>query len=245
LPVAAAEPKHQDRPTTSPRQQPGGGSTTPTPRPQTVRAVEPAAPARVEPHGMKAVPHAPTVAPAARPEPGPAALPAVQPQPQPVQAATQQAVAQPERPAPPETPVRAHAQLAQLADTARTVVRLAVREGAAQAHITLHPAELGQVEIRLRYHGGGVSAEVFADSQAAAQVLHGAAAELRRSLEAQGLVVHDLDVRAGAQERDRAHEHHGHGHGGRRRAHEFDLPDQTTIDTSTLPLPTGAVDVLA
>ena len=96
--------------------------------------------------------------------------------------------------------MRAHSQLAQLAETARTVVRMAAREGAAQAHITLHPAELGEVEIRLRYHAGGVSADVLADSQAAAQVLQGAASELKRSLEAQGLVVHDLDVRAGEHE---------------------------------------------
>ena len=121
---------------------------------------------------------------------------------------------------------------------------MATREGATQAHITLHPAELGEVSIRLRYHAGGVSADVLADSQAAAQVLQQASGDLKRSLEAQGLVVHDLDVRAGEQERQRAHEQHRHGR-GHRHAHTFDLPDQTTIDTSSLPLPTGAVDVLA
>ena len=140
--------------------------------------------------------------------------------------------------------MRAHAQLAHLADTARTVVRIAAREGAAQANITLHPAELGAVEIRLRYHAGGVSARSFADSQAAAQVLQGASGDLKRSLEAQGLVVHDLDVRAGDQDNRRANEHHQRGR-GHHRAHAFELADQTTIDTSSLPLPTGAVDVLA
>ena len=85
---------------------------------------------------------------------------------------------------------------------------------------------------------------MLADSQAAAQVLQQASGDLKRSLEAQGLVVHDLDVRAGEQERQRAHEQHRHGR-GHRHAHAFDLPDQTTIDTSSLPLPAGAVDVLA
>jgi flagellar hook-length control protein FliK len=123
---------------------------------------------------------------------------------------------------------------------------MAARDGAAQAHITLHPAELGEVSIRLRYHAGGVSADVLAVSQAAAQALQGAASELRRSLEAQGLTVHALDVRAGEQEKQqRAHEHAHGGHRGHRHAETYDLPDQTTIDTSSLPLPTGAVDVLA
>ena len=130
-------------------------------------------------------------------------------QPQPVATtAPQQAVA-PERAAATEAPVRAHSSLAHLAETARTVVRMAVRDGATQAHITLHPAELGEVSIRLRYHAGGISADVLAESHAAAQALQGAASELRRSLEAQGLVVHGLDVRAGEHEKQqRAHEHH-------------------------------------
>jgi flagellar hook-length control protein FliK len=145
-----------------------------------------------------------------------------------------------------ETPVRAHSNLAQLAQTARTVVRVAVREGATSAHITLHPAELGEVQIRLRYHAGGVSADVLADSPAAAQALQQASAELRRALESQGVVVHDLDVRQGEQEERRAlKEHQGHAGHGRRRAHHDDYSDHTTIDTSSLPLATGAVDVLA
>ena len=143
----------------------------------------------------------------------------------------------------PDLPVRGHARLTQLADTARTVIRMAVRNGDAQAHITLHPAELGEVEIRLRYHAGGVSADVFADSRAAAQALQQASAELRRSLEAQGLVVHGLDVRHGPNDERRAlHEHRRHGGG---RGHRTDHLDQTTIDTSSLPLSAGAVDVLA
>ena len=84
---------------------------------------------------------------------------------------------------------------------------------------------------------------MLADSQAAAQVLQQASADLKRSLEAQGLVVHDLDVRHGEQEKRRAHEQHqGRGH---RHAHAFDDSDHTTIDTSSLPLGSGAVDVLA
>jgi flagellar hook-length control protein FliK len=161
-------------------------------------------------------------------------------------AAPAQHVAETERPAVPAPPPRAHAQLAELAHTARTVVRLAARDGAAQAHITLHPAELGEVEIRLRYHAGGVSADVLADSHAAVQVLQQASAELRRSLEAQGVTVHELDVRQGEQGERRAGEHRHHGQrDGHAHGHELHHPDHTTIDASRLPHAAGAIDVLA
>jgi flagellar hook-length control protein FliK len=206
-----------------------------------VRAAAPAAPPAPAPaHPASA---APAPAPA-HPVSEPAGTTAVQPVP--VFAPPQQTVA-PERPAQiaPDVPVRAHARLNELADTARTVIRMASRDGSTQAHITLHPAELGEVEIRLRYHAGGVSADVLADSRAAAQVLQQATTELRRSLEAQGLVVHDLDVRQGSRDERRAlHEQRPHS-GGRDSSHDSDDLDQTTIDASSLPVPAGAVDVLA
>jgi hypothetical protein len=84
---------------------------------------------------------------------------------------------------------------------AQAVVRLAVRDGSTQARITLEPAELGRVEIHLRYQAGGVAATLLADGTEAAQALVAAAGELRRSLEAQGVAVLALDVRAQQDER--------------------------------------------
>lgn len=100
-----------------------------------------------------------------------------------------------------ETPLRAGSRLAELAETFRTVVRVAAQEGRTEARITLHPGDLGEVQIRLRYEQGGVSADVLADSRQAAQTLQQSVSDLRRSLESQGLNVLWLDVRHGGQER--------------------------------------------
>jgi nicotinate-nucleotide--dimethylbenzimidazole phosphoribosyltransferase len=262
LPLAASQ--HSDSITAA--AEPRGSAATAAARPAAAGQPAQAAPSE-QPAAEAPPPSAASVA-AAKPdpaanaaEPAPQAQAQSQPQPQPQPQTQTQApgqtqaqpaaaptrhAADPERPAAAAPPPRAHAQLAELAQTARTVVRLAAREGAAQAHITLHPAELGEVEIRLRYHAGGVSADVLADSHAAVQVLQQASAELRRSLEAQGLAVHDLDVRQGEQEQRRAgeHRHHGHRHAD---AHgrAIDHPDHTTIEASRLPLAAGAIDVLA
>jgi flagellar hook-length control protein FliK len=77
---------------------------------------------------------------------------------------------------------------------------MAARDGAGSARITLHPAELGSVEIRIRYQASGVSAELTAESQQAAQALQQSVGELRRALESQGLTVLDLDVRSAADD---------------------------------------------
>jgi flagellar hook-length control protein FliK len=235
------EPKAHGH-TSTDREQHDQAPAAPDPKPQAAEAAETAKPAAPDQAHVRA-PKAPLSPEARTMTPVDATA-----QPQPVATTAPQPAVITERTAATETPVRAHSSLAQLVETARTVVRMAVRQGATEAHITLHPAELGEVSIRLRYHAGGVSADVLAESHTAAQALQGAASELRRSLEAQGLVVHELDVRAGEHEKHRAHEQHGDTHGGHRghrHAHTFDLPDQTTIDTSSLPLPTGAVDVLA
>ncbi|MFN8224917.1 MAG: flagellar hook-length control protein FliK [Gaiellales bacterium] len=144
-----------------------------------------------------------------------------------------------------EAPLRARARLGELADVANTVIRVAARDGKTTARITLRPVELGEVEIRLRYHAGGVTADVVAESRQAAQLLSNASGELRRSLESQGLTVHWLDVRAGSDER-RAWERFDEP--GSRRAAGLEPADDeetTTIEASSLPLAAGAVDVLA
>ena len=145
-----------------------------------------------------------------------------------------------------EAPLKARARLGDLADVAQTLIRVAAKDGKTTARITLRPVELGEVEIRLRYRAGGVSADVVAESRQAAQLLTSASSELRRSLESQGLTVHWLDVRAGSEGgRDREEL----GRGGNRRSGDDTVVDEvddvTTIEASSLPLAAGAVDVLA
>jgi flagellar hook-length control protein FliK len=94
-----------------------------------------------------------------------------------------------------EARVRRDVRLTELAEQADAVIRLAVRNGLGSARITLSPQELGQVEIHLRYRSAGVIAELTAESAAAFQSLNQAGAELRRSLEAQGIIVLGLDIR--------------------------------------------------
>jgi flagellar hook-length control protein FliK len=140
-------------------------------------------------------------------------------------------------------------RLSELADIASTVIRVTAREGKAAARITLRPAELGDVEIRLRYHAGGVSADVVADSPQAAQTLSQAVGELRRSLETQGLVVHWLDVRTGDDGRrawqEAWHPGQGEARGRRDPLEELDeLRSPTPVDAAALPGTGGSVDVL-
>jgi flagellar hook-length control protein FliK len=96
-------------------------------------------------------------------------------------------------PAPPqpEAPVR----LTELAQAAQTAIKISSQNGDTSARITLHPNELGSVDIHLRYGSDGITATVRADSPQAAQVLHQAAPDLKRSLEAQGMSLLGFDVR--------------------------------------------------
>jgi flagellar hook-length control protein FliK len=135
--------------------------------------------------------------------------------------------------------------LHELSETARTVIRVAVLEGRTIARITLHPAELGGVEIRLRYEAAGVVAEVIAESEQAAQALAQGVSDLRKSLEAQGIQVAQLDVR---HEDPNLSAHRrgldGHGEGADRRTDGEPL-DDAIVRVSRLPHPGSTVDVLA
>ncbi len=146
---------------------------------------------------------------------------------------------------PPEIP-RARTTLAALADTTHSLIRMAARDGHARALITLRPAELGQVEIRLSFHDGRLTADVVAESRQAADVLLQASGDLRRSLESQGLTIHALDVRDGSTQRGTRGNPHDPARGGMLARHEQGGDDQsTTIEASSLPLPEGMLDVLA
>lgn len=84
----------------------------------------------------------------------------------------------------------------------QALVDFAVRKGHAQAHLELHPAELGQVNVRLRSAaGGGLTATMTVDRPEALQALQVAADQLRQSLEDQGVEVARLDIGLSAQAR--------------------------------------------
>jgi flagellar hook-length control protein FliK len=188
------------------------------------------------------------------------------------QAATSAAPATPTiAPATPATP-SVNAQASAPAETAAAgrgvglehaveTVRLALRHGAERgvthARISLTPRELGSIEVHLRQTADGLVARVVAEHGAAAQQLQQAGAELRRSLEQQGVNVLQLDIGASGDETARrgaafdAAGAFGSDRRGRGRDDSADALDgaadgDAAHSTTTLQLPNGAlVDVLA
>jgi flagellar hook-length control protein FliK len=152
----------------------------------------------------------------------------------------------------------AHARLGELPHAAAAVLEVATQAKATRARIVLTPPELGKVEIRLRYGADGVSATFHADSAEAAQTLTGAAGDLRRSLETQGIQVVRIDVPftaaassdqqgspwlgGGDADPNRAHARGGHQHTPDAPTTGFQPDDQSTLRTVLLGT---AVDVLA
>lgn len=82
----------------------------------------------------------------------------------------------------------------QAVESVQAAIRMGAARGVGHARIALSPAELGGIEIRLRSSAAGLVANVVADSPEAAQLLHGAADDLRRSLDAQGIELVRLDI---------------------------------------------------
>jgi flagellar hook-length control protein FliK len=144
----------------------------------------------------------------------------------------------------------ARARMEDIADVTGATMRMAVRSGQPIARITLHPGDLGDVQVTMRYHQDGVSATVTTDNHEAAQALLQAGAELRRSLEAQGVTVHGLDVHLSGDDRGA----NGRGERAADIANAMgpsggdDAADdeaETTIQPSQLPLPGSQIDVFA
>jgi flagellar hook-length control protein FliK len=123
------------------------------------------------------------------------------------------------------------------------LVRLATRHGAAEARMELHPQELGSVVVRLRVTSDGLQATFTASNPEAVTQLQQAGEDLRRSLEAKGLTLATLDVRAQGDER----REHGRGrHHGPDRRRDPVIEDDATTLTTTATVPAGVlVDVHA
>ena len=155
----------------------------------------------------------------------------------------------------------AHSRLGDLPGTAATLLQVATAAKATRARIVLTPPELGKVEIRLRYGSDGVTATFHADSSEAAQSLAGAAGDLRRSLEAQGIQVARLDVpgtaastsdqqgsqwlSGGSPNPGFSQSRGGHGTPAGASTLSFDPDDDPTQTTLRTVLLGTAVDVLA
>jgi flagellar hook-length control protein FliK len=140
---------------------------------------------------------------------------------------------------------------------------VATTRGITQARMALKPHELGGIEIRLQSSSAGVIAQVVADSPEATRLLHQAAGDLRRSLEAQGVTLLSLEISTSTPDKDPnapsaglsaqadgRDEQTGSGTGQRGRTGEGALPttpdDLPTTSAITLTLPSGVhVDVLA
>ncbi|MCW2950859.1 MAG: flagellar hook-length control protein, partial [Conexibacter sp.] len=156
-------------------------------------------------------------------------------------------------PAPPSAPSPTPSvPLGDAVETVRFALHAAARNGIAQARISLHPQELGGIEIHLRQTAAGLVARVVADSAVAAQTLQQSGAELRRDLEGQGLTLLTLDIGASGDERGGAQAQQDLGaRTGRPAAGAADRSDATAVAGAptrprTLELANGAlVDVLA
>jgi hypothetical protein len=82
-----------------------------------------------------------------------------------------------------------------------TLLHVAVERGISHARMTLRPAELGGIEIRLQATAGGVAAQVVADSPEAARLLAQAGDDLRRALEARDVTLISLEVSTSSDQR--------------------------------------------
>jgi flagellar hook-length control protein FliK len=168
-------------------------------------------------------------------------------------AATAQQPAQPA--ARTDVPTRG-VRLSHAAEAVENAIRIGSARGVTHARMSLNPAELGGVEIRLQQTAQGLSASVVASGAEAAQVLQQAAHDLRRQLEAQGIELTRLDISYSGEQREGARSAQaGQGDGERRSpagdgsaatdGGELTPTDDTTVK-STIELPDGVlVDVLA
>ena len=140
------------------------------------------------------------------------------------------------------------APLPRAVESTEAMLRLVARRGIAQASLSLRPAALGAIEVKLRATSDGVVASVAADSSEAAKLLQHAEGDLRRALEDAGVRLLRLDIawsrdpRAGSGERNDGRDGSGHGP----RAEQSTSTETDTTPETVVQLPNGVlVDVLA
>jgi flagellar hook-length control protein FliK len=129
------------------------------------------------------------------------------------------------------------------AERVEALVRLATRHGAAEARMELHPQELGSVVVKLRVTSDGLQATFTASNPDAVSQLQQAGEDLRRTLEAKGVTLASLEVRAQSEEARDRREQRPWGRTKDRRAAEPIDDEPLTVTTS---IPVGElVDVQA
>lgn len=89
------------------------------------------------------------------------------------------------------------------------------KDGLSEATISLAPAHLGQVDIRIAVHNGQLTAVFVAESSAAKDMLENQLAQLRSQLQTQGLQVDRLEVTQTSNAFESNMFHSGHGKGAR------------------------------
>jgi flagellar hook-length control protein FliK len=146
--------------------------------------------------------------------------------------------------------------LSRAAEAVENVIRLGSARGVTHARMSLRPADLGGVEIRLQQTSHGLIASVVADGVEAAQALQQAGQDLRRQLEAHGIELQRLDISYSGDDRSGGRAAEARTGDGERRSpagndsHATDGGDLNPNDEATaiaiLELPDGVlVDVLA
>jgi flagellar hook-length control protein FliK len=155
-----------------------------------------------------------------------------------------------------EAPLATGVPLSRAAETVEHILRLAASRGGMQARVSLKPAELGSLEVVIRQTAAGLTARVVAEDAGAAHVLQQAGSELRRSLEAQGITLLNLDIGQSGGERTLGRSSGGALQGGfegdrsgddtQSRSGGTVAADDDISTETTVRLPNGAlVDVLA
>jgi flagellar hook-length control protein FliK len=140
------------------------------------------------------------------------------------------------------------ANMQETIETIHATVALASRLGAAQAQISLEPAELGAVRIHLAQTSEGLVARVSAETVAGAQAIASGQSELQNTLSSLGVSLLRLDVGSFAQQQPQAGGQSPQGpHQQRTGSTHASAEAEEIASTSTVSLsPNSAlIDVLA
>jgi hypothetical protein len=105
-------------------------------------------------------------------------------------------------------------RLEQAAETVRTTIAMAARQGSSSARIQLSPASLGGLQIHLQRTADGLVARVIAEHPEAAQTLAQNGDDLRRSLQQSGMTLLRLDIESSDRRDPSAHQDPGAGGAG-------------------------------
>jgi hypothetical protein len=92
-------------------------------------------------------------------------------------------------------------------------------EAGGNVRLTLHPKELGRLDVRLQVHDGAMSAWIVADDKAVRDVLMSQQHELRQSLESQGMKLQEFSVSVRDDRQPAFRDFTGQAGDGRDRSH--------------------------